>query len=64
MWAEILGDHIIGPLFIEEIVTSIPYLEMLESVVQFDKEFILQQNEAPSHFAVEVKTFFNIVHEG
>uniref|UniRef100_A0A8D9AAQ2 Histone-lysine N-methyltransferase SETMAR n=1 Tax=Cacopsylla melanoneura TaxID=428564 RepID=A0A8D9AAQ2_9HEMI len=71
VWAGILGDHIVGPFFIEENLTGNLYLELLEQTIipniieivgnnaeEFDP--IFQQDGAPPHFARQVRDFLNI----
>ncbi|XP_072401603.1 uncharacterized protein [Diabrotica undecimpunctata] len=63
VWAGILGDHIIGPFFIEGNLTGESYLNLLETQIipaihdvlrnnpgEFTQDIIFQQDGAPSHY--------------
>lgn len=64
MWTGILGNHVIGPFFIDGTLTSIKYLQMLQNEiipavrgleVNFDIWF--QQDNCPAHTARLVQAF-------
>lgn len=75
VWAGILGDHIIGPLFIEGNLTGQLYLQMLQNEItplidevvganplEFDMEVIFQQDGATPHYSREVRNYLNRVY--
>lgn len=72
VWAGILGNHIIGPLFIDGNLNGDKYLDMLQNdvtplIIQavrddpnlLDNEIVFQQDGAPAHYAVQVREFLN-----
>lgn len=67
-WAGIWSGGIVGPFFFDGTVTGLRYREMLEEAVipelkhapQFaDKEIIFQQDGAPPHWSLDVRTLLN-----
>lgn len=75
VWAGILGNHIVGPLFIHENLTGDLYLNMLETTVEplivqilednpneFDMEPVFQQDGAPPHFSINVRQYLNTIY--
>jgi len=68
VWAGIVGEHIIGPFFIDGNLTAQKYEAMLcDDIVPtvrniFDPDFDsvwFQQDGAPPHFALQVRNFLN-----
>ena len=72
VWAGILGNHVIGPFFLEGNLNGEAYLDLLENqilpyihdVVDHDPdllhdELIFQQDGAPPHFVPPVRQFLN-----
>lgn len=73
VWAGILGNHIVGPLFLDETLTGQLYLDLLEDLIHpliidivenNEDEFgnvdiTFQQDGAPPHYSVIVRNFLN-----
>lgn len=72
VWAGILGNHIVGPIFYEDNLTGEMYLNMLQEVIvptiidiaendpELDPENIFfMQDGAPPHFARPVRDFLD-----
>lgn len=72
VWAGILGDHIVGPFFIDGNLNGNIYLELLETTVDphitellendenlLENELVFQQDGAPPHYVVPVREFLN-----
>lgn len=72
VWAGILGDHIIGPFFIDDNLTGEKYLDVLENRIipcinraieedmnLFENEIVFQQDGAPPHYAAPVRQFLD-----
>lgn len=74
VWAGLVGDHIIGPYFIEGNLTGAGYLELLQNVVfprlvelfpnnanpnLLADNIWFQQDGAPPHYAVAVRNYLN-----
>lgn len=77
VWCGILGDHIVGPFFIDGNLNSESYLELLREAVdpqitqilENDEAFsenllAFQQDGAPPHFAATVRQFLNDTFPG
>lgn len=77
VWAGILGNHIIGPLFIDGNLTGILYLEMLQTVEHLILECLeanpeefgeiavtFQQDGAPPHYTRAVREFLDEHYPG
>lgn len=72
VWAGILGDHIIGPFFLEENLNGQNYLNLLENLIYphiveimeqdhnlMEDELVFQQDGAPPHYALPVRQFLD-----
>lgn len=72
VWMGILGDHLIGPVFIPGNLTGDVYLDLLENVIDLlitealeadenllEEELRFQQDGAPPHFAAQVRQYLN-----
>lgn len=73
VWAGMLGNHILGPFFIDGNLTGEHYLQMLQESVfpaiveviaqhphEFDEDIVhFQQDGAPPHFHRQVRAFLN-----
>lgn len=67
VWAGILGETIVGPFFIEGNLNGVKYLEMLQEhivpaineIVQGTFNPVFQQDGAPPHYNVNVRTFLD-----
>lgn len=77
VWAGILGDHIIGPIFLDENLTGVLYLNLLQNVihpqieetvannrVEFENPVIFQQDGAPPHFFRPVRDWLDQTYPG
>lgn len=78
VWAGILGNHIVGPLFLDETLTGQLYLDLLEDLIHpliidivenNEDEFgnvdiTFQQDGAPPHYSVIVRNFLNTNYPG
>lgn len=72
VWAGIINNQIIGPYFFEENLTGPRYLEFLQGYLlpQLNQLFPnrndlwFQQDGAPPHYAVDVRTYLNNVFRG
>lgn len=78
VWAGILGNHIVGPLFLEETLTGQLYLDLLENFIhpliidivenneeEFgDADITFQQDGAPPHYSLIVRNFLNTGYPG
>lgn len=76
VWAGILGDHIVGPFFIEGNLTGPLYLNMLQNEIEpeinrliqanpeefQDLEITFQQDGAPPHYFRQVRTHLDNVY--
>ncbi|XP_071053327.1 uncharacterized protein [Onthophagus taurus] len=73
VWVGILGDHIIGPLFIPGNLNGEIYLEMLENVIDpliteklendpllLEQQLHFQQDGAPPHYAAPLRQYLNL----
>lgn len=72
VWAGIVGDHIVGPYFIDGNLTSATYLELLDTTIDpritellendenlLENELVFQQDGAPPHYALPVREYLN-----
>lgn len=72
VWAGILGDHIVGPFFIDGNLNGATYLELLDTTVDptitellendenlFENQLIFQQDGAPPHYSLPVREYLN-----
>lgn len=72
MWAGIIGDRIIGPIFFDNNLTGDRYLEFLQNILvpelrrafptengNIDERIYFQQDGAPPHYAANVRAFLN-----
>jgi hypothetical protein len=72
VWAGILGDHLVGPFFIQGNLDGNTYLELLESTIDpriteilesddnlLENEITFQQDGAPPHYAAAVRQFLD-----
>lgn len=72
VWAGILGDHLVGPFFIDGNLNGDIYLEMLEDLIDpmiteilendnnlFEDQITFQQDGAPPHYTLEVRQFLD-----
>lgn len=67
VWEGLLGNHIIGPFFIDGSLTGPKYKRLLENQVlprlrELNvniQEIWFQQDGAPPHYSEEVRTFLN-----
>lgn len=66
VWAGIIGDHVLGPYFIEGSLTSTTYLELLRQVVEemlddvplaLYRNLYYQQDGAPPHYGRQVREY-------
>ncbi|MVN24218.1 hypothetical protein GO639_03455, partial [Staphylococcus aureus] len=77
VWAGILGNHIVGPLFIDQNLTGELYLNMLETTVdpliteiveanpnEFDMDIVFQQDGAPPHYSRQVRNYLDTTFPG
>lgn len=78
VWAGILGNHIIGPLFIQGNLTGLLYLDMIENTVEHlilecieenpdefgDVPIIFQQDGAPPHYHRDVRNYLDHQYPG
>eukprot|EP00102_Acyrthosiphon_pisum_P023333 XP_016660543.1 PREDICTED: uncharacterized protein LOC107883949 [Acyrthosiphon pisum] len=80
VWTSILGDHVIGPIFLEGNITGEKYLAILENTIQplvfrkienndnlteLDEEkIVFQQDGAPAHYTITVRDYLNQEHPG
>lgn len=77
VWAGILGDHIIGPIFLEENLTGPIYLDMLQNRIvpmiietvrrnpnEFHRNVTFQQDGAPPHYYADVRHYLNATYPG
>ncbi|XP_074026197.1 uncharacterized protein [Leptinotarsa decemlineata] len=79
VWAGIVGDRVIGPIFFQENLTGARYLEFLQKdlvpnlAILFpcsieadvpNRNIWFQQDGAPSHFARPVREYLNDVYPG
>lgn len=75
VWIGILGDHIVGPLFIDGNLTGELYLNMLENLIhpliveiaennpnEFDMDITFQQDGAPPHFSRQVRNYLDATY--
>lgn len=72
MWAGIIGERIIGPIFFDNNLTGDIYLDFLQNTLvpeltrlfpsengNFDERIYFQQDGAPPHYAANVREFLN-----
>ena len=66
VWGGLTSDGLLGPFFFDDTVTATSYLNMLEDKVwpivsrrPNAKEIIFQQDGAPPHFALIVRTWLD-----
>lgn len=72
VWVGILGDHIVGPLFINDNLNGASYLELLENNIDplitdilendgnlLEDQITFQQDGASPHYAAKVRVFLN-----
>lgn len=72
VWCGILGDHIVGPFFLDGNLNGESYLELLREVIDprittiiendhnlSEDLLVFQQDGAPPHFALPVRQFLN-----
>ena len=66
VWAGILGDRIIGPVFIDRTLNAERYLKMLQEEIlpsllneEGDCPIYFQEAGAPPHFGLQVHQYLN-----
>lgn len=77
VWAGILGDHIIGPIFLEENLNGPRYLQMLQDTItpsineiiaqnphEFNLDVTFQQDGAPPHYFRGVRNYLDEWYPG
>lgn len=78
VWAGILGNHIVGPLFLNSNLTGEVYLEMLENAIEplilqilednqnefGNLEITFQQDGAPAHYYFAVRRYLDEEYPG
>lgn len=77
VWAGILGNYMVGPIFFDGNLNGDNYLNMLETEItaainniitnhrhEFPQHLIFQQDGASPHYAVRVRNYLNTVFPG
>lgn len=77
VWVGILGDNLIGPLFIPGNLNGEIYLDMLENAIDpliteklendpllLEQQLHFQQDGAPPHYAASVRQYLNLQYPG